>query len=150
MKQPASFTDTHADWRARTTAGVLGVCVLSFVLFWPNRDAVGSGQQIVGTFYTLVFVASALFLLAGREVLGEAAGAWRRAIAWIAPLLLLMYGRYWIDKIPGVLHTLAEVLLYATPLAGGVILIALASRNWSGATRMAEPAVTPADPQPAK
>jgi PAT family beta-lactamase induction signal transducer AmpG len=150
MKQPASFTDAHADWRARTTAGVLGVCVLSFVVFWPNRDAVGSGQQIVGTFYTLVFVASALFLLAGREVLGEAAGAWRRAIAWIAPLLLLMYGRYWIDKIPGVLHTLAEVLLYATPLAGGVILIALASRNWSGATRMAEPAVTPADPQPAK
>jgi PAT family beta-lactamase induction signal transducer AmpG len=150
MKQPASFTDAHADWRARTTAGVLGVAVLSFLLFWPNREAMGSGQPIMGTFYTLVFVASALFLLAGREVLGRSAGIYQRAALWIAPLLFLMYGRYWIDKLSGGLHALATGLMYATSLVGGLVLIALAARDWTGATRMAEPAVTPGEPQPAK
>lgn len=152
MKQPASFTDSHADWRARTTAGVLGVAVLSFLLFWPNREAAGSGQPIMGTFYTLVFVASALFLLAGREVLGNAAGVWRRAAPWTALLLFAMYGRYWIGKLPEGLQSAATALMYAASLAGGVVLIALATKNWSGATRMEEPepAVAPGDPQPAK
>eukprot|EP01034_Spumella_vulgaris_P004683 gene4683-5982_t len=54
----------------------------------------GKAQPIMGTFYTLVFVASALFLLAGREVLGEAAGFWRRAALWTAPLLLAIWARW--------------------------------------------------------
>jgi PAT family beta-lactamase induction signal transducer AmpG len=140
MKQPLKFTDSHADWRARTTCIVLGVAVLSFVAYWPSREMFGSGQPIMGTFYTLIFVASALFLLAAREVLGEAAGVWRRAALWAAPFLFAMYGRYWVEKIgTAPLHALANVLLYATPLAGGAALLALASMNWSGTTRIADP-----------
>jgi PAT family beta-lactamase induction signal transducer AmpG len=113
-------------------------------LYWPNRDALGSGQSVAGTFYTLVFVASALFLLAGREVLGAAAGAWRDAALWVAPFLLAMYGRYWIEKLPDALASAATVLLYASALAAGTVLIALARRDW-GATTTIEPdaALTP-------
>jgi PAT family beta-lactamase induction signal transducer AmpG len=151
MKQPKSFTDSHADWRARTTCIVLGVAVLSFVLYWPNREMFGSGQPIIGTFYTLIFVASALFLLAAREVLGEAAGVWRSAALWAVPFLFAMYGRYWVEKIANApLHTLASVLLYATPLAGGAALLALASMNWSGTTRIADPELAAVEGQPAR
>jgi PAT family beta-lactamase induction signal transducer AmpG len=137
MKQPASFTDDHADWRARTTSIVLGIAVLSFVLFWPNREAFGSGQPIMGTFYTLVFIAAALYLLASREVLGEATGSWGRAARWAAPFLFAMYGRYWVEKITiAPLQTLATALLYVVPLAAGATLLALAGMNWTGATRI--------------
>jgi len=136
MKETAVFTDEHAESRARKTAGVLGIGVLSFALYWPNRAAFGSGQEIVGTFYTLVFVASALFLLAGREVLGVAAGAKGRAALWVAPLLLAMWGRYWIDKIPNALQAPAQTLMYATALAGGVVLLSLAALDWRGTARI--------------
>ena len=147
MKQPATFADSKAKWRSRTTALVLGLCVLSFLLYWPNRAVAGEAQPIVGTFYTLVFVASALYLLAGREVLGTAAGAWRRAALWIAPVLFAMYGRYWVEKIAvAPLQALATVLLYVTPLAAGIVLLALARRDWSDTTTIeGDPQLTPAE-----
>jgi MFS transporter, PAT family, beta-lactamase induction signal transducer AmpG len=132
MKQPATFTDTHADARARNTSLVLGLACLSWLLYWPSREVFGSGAPIMGTVYTFVFIASGLFLLAGREVLGAAAGGWRRVSLWVSPLLLAMYARYWIDKLPASWAMPAEVLLYGVPLAGGVVLLALASRNWRG------------------
>jgi PAT family beta-lactamase induction signal transducer AmpG len=147
MKQPATFADAKANWRSRTTALVLGVCVLSFLLFWPNREVAGEAQPIVGTFYTLVFVASALYLLAGREVLGALAGPYGRAALWVAPLLMAMYGRYWVDKIGNApLHSLATLLLYAVPLAGGAVLLVLAGKDWSETTRIEpDPQLTPAE-----
>jgi PAT family beta-lactamase induction signal transducer AmpG len=137
MKQPRSFSDDRASWRSRTTAAVLGVCVLSFLLFWPNRDVFGAGKAIAGTFYTLVFVASALFLLAGREVLGAAAGAWGRAAVWVAPLLLAMYGRYGVESLPsGTAQSLAHALLYAAALTGGIVLLALSRMDWAATTQI--------------
>jgi PAT family beta-lactamase induction signal transducer AmpG len=87
---------------------------------------------MMGTFFTLVFIASALFLLAGHEVLGREAGVWRRAALWVSPLLLLMYGRYWVEKLSGMpaLRSAAEVLMYAVPLAAGIVLVAMAFRDW--------------------
>lgn len=148
MKQPASFADSKANWRSRTTAMVLGICVLSFLVYWPNREIAGEAQPIAGTFYTLVFVASALYLLAGREVLGTAAGAFGRAALWVAPFLMAMYGRYWVDRITNLpLHSLATLLLYAVPLAGGIVLLVLATRDWSETTRMEpDPQLAPAEP----
>jgi PAT family beta-lactamase induction signal transducer AmpG len=136
MKETTVFTDEHAESRARKTAAVLGIAVMSFVVYWPNRPFFGAGQEIFGTFYTLVFVASALFLLAGREVLGTAAGASRRAALWIAPLLFAMFGRYWIDKMPEALQWPAQALMYATAVGAGVVLIALAALDWRGTVRI--------------
>jgi PAT family beta-lactamase induction signal transducer AmpG len=151
MKQPASFSDGKAGWRSRTTATVLGACSLSFVLFWPNKDVFGAGQAIIGTFYTLVFVASALFLLAGREVLGTGAGAWGRAALWIAPLLFAMYGRYWVGQIGnGALQALATALLYAVPVAAGVVLLSLSRADWGGTTAIeADPSLEQVPAAPA-
>jgi PAT family beta-lactamase induction signal transducer AmpG len=144
MKQTPLFTDEHAEGRARKTAVVLGVAVLSFAVYWPNRAVLGSGQEIMGTFYTLVFVAAALFILAGREVLGAGAGRWRDASLWVAPLLFAMFGRYWVDKLPDGVGLVAHALLYVVPLAGGLVLLAMATRDWSGTARI-EPdaALTP-------
>jgi PAT family beta-lactamase induction signal transducer AmpG len=132
MKETTIFTDQYAQSRARRTAGVLGIAVLSFVVYWPNRAEFGSGQEIFGTFYTLVFVAAALFLLAGREVLGVAAGAKRHAALWVAPLLLAMWGRHWIDRIPDALQWPAQALMYATAIGAGGVLLALAAVDWRG------------------
>src|SRR3954468_15049722 len=115
MKQVSAYTDARAASRARNTAIALGVCLLLFVPLWPNRAAFGGGQPIVGTFYTLVFVASALFLLAGREVLGTGAARIRRFAPWMALLLFAMYGRYWVENIGNTtLQGIATTLLYAT------------------------------------
>ena len=140
MKRRSSgFTDAFANGRARNTAVVLGLCCLSWLLYWPNRELLGSGQPIVGTFFTLVFVASALFLLAGREVLGTEAGPWRLAALWAAPLLLAMHGRYYIDKIGNPsLHSAAEMLMYLVPFIGGIVLIGMSTRNWSGPPELQE------------
>ncbi|MGZ5194954.1 MAG: MFS transporter [Ramlibacter sp.] len=136
MKRRAEgFTDALAQGRARKSAFVLGVACLSWLVYWPNHELLGDGQPIMGTLFTLVFISSALFLLAGREVLGDAAGPWRRAALWIAPLLLAMHARYQLERLADqpVLHTAALALMYAVPLAGGIVLLALARRGWEAA-----------------
>jgi MFS transporter, PAT family, beta-lactamase induction signal transducer AmpG len=133
LKRESTFTDAKAEGRARKSAFVLGVACLAWLPYWANHELLGRGQPIMGTLFTLVFVSSALFLLAGREVLGTAAGPWRRAALWAAPLLLAMHARYSLDKLAGMpgLHAAANVLLYLVPLAGGIVLLGLASRNWA-------------------
>ncbi|WP_048441690.1 MFS transporter [Caenimonas sp. SL110] len=133
MKRPPGlFTDALAERRARMTSMVLGILCLLWIPYWANHELLGRGQPIVSTFYTLVFISSALFLLAGREVLGDAAGLWRRVALWVSPLLLLMYGRSFLGKLDSMpaLRSAADILLYAVPLAGGIVLVALATRNW--------------------
>lgn len=131
-RQADVFSDALAEGRARKSSLVLGLCCLAWLPYWANHELFGKGQPMMGTFFTLVFVASALFLLAGREVLGRGAGVWRQAALWVAPLLLAMYGRYWVDKLSGVpaLRQAAEALLYAVPLAAGIVLVAMAFRDW--------------------
>jgi PAT family beta-lactamase induction signal transducer AmpG len=136
LKQVVNFTDERAAGRARITAIVLGVCVLLFIPLWPNRAIFGEGQAIVGTFFTLIFVASALFLLAGREVLGSQGGVLRRFAPWIALLLFAMYGRYWVAQIgnDGV-RAVANALLYGTPVVAGLVLLAMGRMQWRGPLR---------------
>ncbi|MBK0391866.1 MFS transporter [Ramlibacter algicola] len=132
MKRPLVFSDELASRRARACAIGLGVACLAWVPYWAMHDLAGAAQPIFAVFFTLVFVASALFLLAGREVLADSAGVWRRAALWLAPLLLAMYARRWLGNLSGVpaLHAVAEALVYAIPLAGGVVLLGLATRHW--------------------
>lgn len=141
LKRETKFSDALAEGRARKSSLVLGLCCLAWLPYWANRELLGSGQPIVGTFFTLVFVASALFLLAGREVLGEGAGKWRRAALWMAPLLLAMYARYFVDKlsVPG-LRLAAEVVIYSVPLAAAVVLLALSVRDWRAVEAEPQPA----------
>ncbi|MBC7602675.1 MAG: MFS transporter [Ramlibacter sp.] len=140
-RQTSGYTDAFANARARNTAVVLGLLCLSWLLYWPNRALLGSGQPIVNTLFTLVFIASALFLLAGREVLGTQAGLWRVVSLWTAPLLLAMHLRYQLDKIGNpAAHSVAESLMYLVPFLGGVVLIGMSTRNWSGPVELQEKA----------
>ncbi|MDM4766215.1 MFS transporter [Pelomonas sp. SE-A7] len=136
LKRSTVVSDALAVGRARKSAVVLGVCCLLWIPYWANHDLLGKAQPIVGTFFTLVFVASALFLLAGREVLGATAGVWRRAALWTAPLMLAMHARYHMDKMGG-FRPVADVLIYAIPLLGGIVLLALATRSWQALDEMA-------------
>lgn len=142
LKRQTSFSDALAEGRARKSALVLGLACLAWLPYWAHHELLGRGQPIMGTFFTLVFIASALFLLAGREVLGTGAGAWRRAALWVAPLLLAMHGRYYLDPLNSLpaLRFIAEVLVYLLPLAGGIVLLGLASRNWRALNAELRPA----------
>ncbi len=141
MVRSERFTDALASARARQLALVLGLACLSWLVYLPNQAALGPGQAVAGTFYTLVFVASALFLLAGREVLGDAFGRGRTWAAWLALGLLLMYLRKFVPGLAGqpLLHALAQGVLYAVPLAAGLWLLALSRKGWEAMTS-ADPA----------
>lgn len=129
LKRSTVVTDVLAVGRARKSALVLGLLCLGWLPYWAGHELLGKAQPIMGTFYTLVFVASALFLLAGREVLGRTAGPWRRAALWTAPLLIAMHGRYHLDQL-GSLRPAADVLTYLIPLIGGIVLLGFALRDW--------------------
>ncbi|MCV2367972.1 MFS transporter [Roseateles oligotrophus] len=145
MKKPASereqIGDAHAGMRARRSAFGLGLLCLAWLPYWAFRADTGAAQAIFNTFFTLVFVVAALFMLAGREVLGAAAGATlRRASIWLAPLLLALYLRKYLEELAAwsspllskpVFMNLAEGLIYTVPLLAGVLLILLARCNWA-------------------
>ncbi|WP_374665400.1 MFS transporter, partial [Ramlibacter sp.] len=136
MVRSERFTDALASARARQLALVLGIACLSWLVYLPNQAVLGRGQAVAGTFYTLVFVASALFLLAGREVLGDTFGRGRQLAAWLALGLLLMYLRKFVPGLAGqpLLHGLAQGVLYAVPLAAGLWLLMLSRKGWEAMT----------------
>ncbi|MBT9492199.1 MAG: MFS transporter [Paucibacter sp.] len=140
MKKAASDSlqagDAFAGQRASRSAFGLGLLCLSWLPFWAFRADTGAAQAIFNTFFTLVFVVAALFMLAGREVLGAQAGApLRRACAWLSPLLLALYLRRFLDGPAAagqpLLTALSEALIYAVPLLAGLVLLLMARRNWS-------------------
>lgn len=139
-KQPGeSFADAAAPLRARAVAGALGLACLAWLPYRSWHEAFGAAQPIAGTLFTLVFIGSALFLLAGRAVLGDSVRALSRMGAWLAPLLFAMYARYHLDTIAGwfafavsadAFKSGADVVLRAIPLAAGIVLLLLALRPW--------------------
>jgi PAT family beta-lactamase induction signal transducer AmpG len=132
LKRTEGFSDDRAPARARKAAIVLGAACAVWVPYWFLRDYFGKGQPIAATFFTLVFVGSALFLLAGREVLGAEMRRWRVAALWMAPLLLAMYGRNFLAKLDAMsaLRSAAEGFVVVVPLAAAVVLFAFARGDW--------------------
>lgn len=133
MKPPTEFTDSRSGARARIAALTLGLACLSWLAYWPLRAHAGSAQPVIGSFYTLVFVASALFMLGGRAALDGSATRWLRALPWLAVLLLALYARHWIDALAAapVLAMAAQLLLLAVPMAAGMVLLALSRNAWA-------------------
>jgi MFS transporter, PAT family, beta-lactamase induction signal transducer AmpG len=41
-----------------------------------------------------------------------------------------MYGRNFVGKLDASLKPLADVFIYLVPLAGGIVLLGMAARNW--------------------
>ena len=112
--------------RARAAAIALGIACLLWLPYRLDPGAVGKAQPILETAFTVLFVASALFLLAGGAVLRDKARGAARLGAWLAPLLLLMYARRWLADAPPAV----ELLLKAVPIACGLVLLRLGFASW--------------------
>ena len=140
LSSDGSVTDSHAPTRARSVAVLLALLSLAWLPYrlWPG--ALGAAQPIAETLFTLVFVGSALFLLAGAAVLGRSAVRLARWGAWLAPLLLLMHLRHYAEPIGAWLGPLAAargawadaaaLVPTALPLLGAALLLLLAREPW--------------------
>ena len=131
--------DGGAAVRARVAAVLLGLGCLAWLPYRVNQAALGAAGPIFETVFSVIFIASALFLLAGAVVLGRSVRALTRAGTWLAPLLVLMFARRWIDAVAGWLGFTgrpnafadgAELVLRVVPTAGGVLLLVLAMHAW--------------------
>jgi MFS transporter, PAT family, beta-lactamase induction signal transducer AmpG len=125
--------DGGAPARARASALLLGLACLAWLPYGLGAQQFGAAAPLFETLFTVVFVATALFLLASAAVLAESARALVRLGAWLAPLLLLMYGRRWLGGAANdasALALMAEWLVRAVPLLAAAVLLALARRPW--------------------
>ena len=123
--------DGGGSGRARVLALVLALGCLAWIPFRAGLLPVGTAAPIFETLFTLVFVASAVFLGAGAIVLGTSAGLLSRLGLVMAPLLLAMYVRKWWPQ--------ADWLYYVVPVAGAMLLFAQSRLSWQ-ALRVPEPA----------
>lgn len=154
-----AFADAFGPRRARSLAVALGLLCLTW---WPYahwRTAFGAAQPIMGTLYTLVFIASALFLLASRAVLGHAGGKAVHWGVWMVPLLLMLHARHYLDTLAALVpwcdaasfKSSFGVAMLGITLAAGLVLLALGRQSWASmqpapAASGVEP--TAADPTP--
>jgi PAT family beta-lactamase induction signal transducer AmpG len=98
---------------------------LACLAWLPYRARVwdtGAAAPMFETLFTLVFVASAVFLAAGSAVLGASASLLGRLGLVLAPLLLAMYVRRWWPQF--------EWLYFGVPAAAALVLAAQARLSW--------------------
>ncbi|HET7526611.1 MAG TPA: MFS transporter, partial [Burkholderiaceae bacterium] len=136
--------DGGAPLRARASAVVLGLACIAWLPYRLNQAGLGAAAPLFETLFTVVFVASALFLLAGAAVLTQASRALLRAAPWIALLLLAMYARRWSGELGGNAAQVAAWLINLLPVAAGALLLALAAQAW----RELQPAPAAGGPLP--
>ena len=128
----AGVCDPLAEGRARWSARVLGLLCLGFVAWWLLHDRSGRAAGLVNTLFTLVFVASALFLYAG-TLLQSLSAAGQRISRLLALALLLVYARRFVPALPTeALATAASFVISAVAVLAGLWLLRLGSRPWPG------------------
>ncbi len=143
---PPGFDDAHGARRARAFARALAVLCLLWLPVYAVQDRLGSAQPIAHTLFSLVFIASALFLLTGGMVLGSAGGdsGAQRTATWakrFAPLMLLMLLRTHLEGLANGLSPLltlpqlqqiAPWLFYSLPVLAAVLLWQMSGQGWQG------------------
>lgn len=119
-REPAG--DGGGARRARVLAGVLACACLAWLPYRAGVWNAGAAAPIFDTLFTLIFVASAVFLATGAAVLGGSASVLGRLGLVLAPLLLAMYLRRWWPQ--------ADWLYFAVPAAAALVLAAQARLSW--------------------
>jgi PAT family beta-lactamase induction signal transducer AmpG len=142
------WSDAGSGKRARGMALVLGLGCLAWIPYSHWHAVFGAAQPIAGTLFTLIFIASALFLLASAAVLTRSAPGVARAAPWLAVLLFAMYARYYLDAIagrigadPAAFRAGVEPVMMLVAAAGGALLLLLWRKPWAelGAVETAAP-----------
>ncbi len=133
------YADALGPKRARGLALCLGLACMAWAPYSYWSASFGAAKPIMGTLFTVVFIASALFLLASRAVLAEAGGWPARVGVWMAPLLLLLYARYYLEPIakwlPDGVNAAAFVVgmqnaILVVAVLAGVVLVLLRGQPW--------------------
>lgn len=128
MLKPAKADEPdRAQARAVRLCQVLALLCTTWVPFQIWGAQLGGGKDIVGIFYTLIFVGSALVLLAGTAITPR--DGITRWMPGVALLLLALYARRWV---PTEWAALAQWPLGAVALLGAVSLLRMADLDWSG------------------
>jgi PAT family beta-lactamase induction signal transducer AmpG len=123
--------DVHSAGRARVMARVLALLCLLFAGWWFWHDPRGPAVGIANTLFTLVFVATALFLYAGTLLQAQGAAAARVARV-LAVAVLLLYARRWLPLLPAAVLPLAQGLVALVPALAAVALWRSGGRPWPG------------------
>lgn len=142
------YADALGPKRARGLALGLGLACMAWAPYSYWSASFGAAKPIMGTLFTVVFIASALFLLASRAVLAEAGGWPARVGVWMAPLLLLLYVRYYLEPLSKWLPSgvdaaafvagMQNAILVVAVLAG-VVLVLLRGQPWQKMQVVAQP-----------
>ncbi len=139
------WTDEHAARRARSMAFGLAAACAAWLPVNFLQASFGEALPMAQTLFTLVFVGAAVFLLAGAPIVGPSARLLTRAGVWIAPLLLAMYLRHYVDAGARVFgpgfNAVADVLLYGVPVAAAAVLFGLSRCRWDALGGDAEEAL---------
>lgn len=137
--QQDAFNDGRGPQRARALATGLGLACLAWLPYSVWQSALGKAQPIAGTLFTLVFIASAVFLLVARLMLGRAQHPALRFAPALAVLLALMYLRYYLEPVSlffapwvgsAVFVSTAQALMAAVALTGGLLLLRVGRLPW--------------------
>jgi PAT family beta-lactamase induction signal transducer AmpG len=137
---PVGYTDALGAGRARKLARSLAVLCLVWLPVHFVQDRFGASLPIVNTVFSLVFIAAALFLLAGGAVLAESAAQLTRICTRFAPFMLLLLTRSYLDTIATWFAPLITkqnfVLLmdgfyFGLPAIAAVLLWQLAAKPWT-------------------
>ncbi|OYU90306.1 MAG: hypothetical protein CFE45_24005, partial [Burkholderiales bacterium PBB5] len=119
---PSPSGDGGGSGRARALALGLALACLAWLPYRAGWWSAGSAAPIFETLFTLVFVASAVFLAAGSAVLGGSGGRLGRWGLWLALPLLAMYLRHSVPQ--------AGVLYSVVPALAALLLLAQSRLPW--------------------
>ncbi len=108
--------------RARILALVLALGCLCWLPYRLGLWGQGPAQPMWETLFTLIFVASAVFMAAGSAALGEGGGTLARAALVLSPLLLAMYVRKWFPQL--------DWVYLVVPVVGAAVLLMKSRLSW--------------------
>jgi len=127
---PEGFTDHLAPQRARKLALGLALMCLVWLPVHFEESLLGPAQPIAGVLFSLVFVGSAVVLLAGGAVLLKAHPTLARTAMGFSALTALLLLRKFLDDTPAPVQALGHVLLYIVPVLTALLLWQLARQPW--------------------
>jgi PAT family beta-lactamase induction signal transducer AmpG len=116
--------DGHGSGRARWLAATLALACAAWIPYHLGAWDVGTAAPMFETLFSLVFVASAVFLGAGAVVLGPDSSVLARLGVILAPLLLAMFLRQWFAGL--------QWFYLAVPAAAVAVLALQARQRWAG------------------